>query len=94
MAGVGAHSVAFPVDFGRTARGAGPRIFESPRSLHETVTRQNCVSAYFWASFSDHRHEAWMTVVTPKFGMGATVHVDIPTTPERIWAAIRDAATK
>lgn len=47
-----------------------------------------------------------MTVVTPKFGMGASVlrradaafilghdvkHIDMPATPARIWAAIREA---
>ncbi|MER8916444.1 hypothetical protein NKI32_21745 [Mesorhizobium sp. M0761] len=58
------------------------------RSLHETATRQNCANAYFTA-FPFHLHrEALMTVVTPKFGMGASVLR--PTT--HIWATIREAA--
>lgn len=40
-----------------------------------------------------------MTVVTPKFRMGASVrrvedmkHIDMPATPSRIWGAIQDAS--
>lgn len=44
-------------------------------------------------------HEVAMTVVTPKFRMGASVrrvedmkHIDMPATPSRIWGAIQDAS--
>src|SRR5690606_2291109 len=41
-------------------------------SLHETYPRQNCHAAYLKTSFPQYR-EASMTIVTPKFGMGAPV---------------------
>ncbi|MER8567851.1 hypothetical protein NKH85_22440 [Mesorhizobium sp. M0924] len=57
------------------------------RSLHETVTRQNCANAYFGAFPFRHYREALMTVVTSKFGMGAC----LPRRSTRISAEIREA---
>ena len=74
LAGVGSHSLSVP-DLRPVAQ-----QLEVAALYTKTTPRQNCLKAYFKAGTSSSRpstpnldHEEIMTIVTPKFGMGASV---------------------
>ncbi|MEW6632141.1 MAG: hypothetical protein AB1440_14815 [Pseudomonadota bacterium] len=94
MAGIGAHSVAIPVDFWRPAGFAGQRILKSA-----LFTRKRSLDKTAPGPIPERRFptiiRGKMTIVAPKFGpkfgVGAAMHVEMQAIPVSIQTSNRDA---